>query len=402
MKRLFALFLAVFLCVSMVGCAELLGEFIPFDSETVVPAETTGNTDGATLTYPTADFDEDSRLLTINYLDVGQGDSIFIVLPNEQTLLIDASISSKSDEIISYIKGKGYTSIDYVVATHPHADHIGGMTAVLKAFDIGMIYMPDVTTNTKTFENMLDVIEEKEITVKRAKAGVTVCEDDSFSVKILAPNSDGYSDLNDYSAVLRIEYGSRAFMFMGDAHVLSEEEITASVSCDVVKVGHHGSSTSSGQSFVGRTGAKYAVISVGEGNDYNHPHSEAVERWENSGAEILRTDLLGNIVVVTDGEKMAITSNDGTVTDATAEPDNSDEAPQTAVTEAPDMTEDGGTDNGEYKWILNKNNKKIHEEGCSAVKSMSESNKEYSSKTVEELEKEGYSSCKICNPSDHE
>lgn len=400
MKRIFTLLLVFSMCLCMAGCGELLGSMMPDASESAQTVLTDGNDasvvstdENKTSVDVTAEFDAGSRLLEINYLDVGQGDSIFIVLPDGKTLLIDASISSQSDKIISYIKNEGYSSLDYVVATHPHADHIGGMTAVLKEFEVGTMYMPDVTTNTKTFENMLDIIEEKEISVKRAKAGVTICEDDSFSVKILAPNSEGYSDLNDYSAVLRIEYGQRAFMFMGDAHVLSEEEITVDVTCDVVKVGHHGSRTSSGENFVKRTGAKYAVFSLGEGNDYGHPHAEALERWQNSGAEILRTDLMGNIVVNTDGVKMAVTSNRGTVTD------NTPETQEPSLTETPEpVTEDPSGE--EYNWVLNTNSKKIHKDGCSSLKNMSESNKVYSNKTISELEGEGYTTCKICHPAD--
>ncbi len=401
MKRIFTLLLVLSMCLCMAGCAQLLGE-PTFDThegvQTVLtddnPNTGTSTDENKTSVDITAEFEEGSRLLEINYLDVGQGDSIFAVLPDGKTLLIDASISSQSDKIISYIKNEGYTSIDYVVATHPHADHIGGMTAVLKEFAVGVMYMPDVTTNTKTFENMLDIIEEREIVVKRAKAGVTIYEDDSFSVKILAPNSEGYSDLNDYSAVLRIEYGKRAFMFMGDAHVLSEDEIKADVSCDVVKVGHHGSRTSSGENFVKRTGAKYAVFSLGEGNDYGHPHDESIERWENAGAEILRTDLMGNIVVTTDGDKMAVTSNRGTITDNTPET----KEPSETKTPEPETEEPSGED--DYKWVLNTNSKKIHKDGCSALKNMSEDNKGYSSKSIEELEGEGYTPCKICNPTE--
>lgn len=384
MKRIFILLMVAVMLATSVGC-------VTTPSSTPVGSQAAGTTAPPTEKNHTAleetwEFPEGSKLLKINYLDVGQGDSIFIALPDGTTMLIDASISSQGDKIISYIKNTGCTKLDYVVATHPHADHIGAMADVLEAFEVGTMYMPDITSNTKTFERMLDTIEKRSIKVKRAKSGVTIAENSNFSVKILAPNSDEYDDINDYSAVIRIEYGSRAFMFMGDAHVLSENEITADVSCDVVKVGHHGSRTSSGEAFVKKTGAKYAVFSLGEGNDYGHPHSESIKRWESIGAKIMRTDLLGDIIVVTDGDKMSITSNDGTLTDG-------------VTTEAPD-TSKTPDDTPSFKWVLNTNNKKIHKEGCSAVKSMSESNKEYSSKTISELISSGYSTCKLCNPAE--
>ena len=258
------------------------------------------------------------------------------------------------------------------------------MAKVLDAFDIGMVYMPDVTANTKTFEKMLDVIEEKEIPVKRAKAGVTVLNADGVTATLLAPVSDEYSDMNDYSAVLRIEYGKRAFMFMGDATTVSEGEIRGKINCDVVKVGHHGSSSSSGEAFVLATGADYAVFSVGEDNDYGHPHKESLDRWKNSGAKILRTDIDGNIVVSTDGEQMSVRTRNGIISGS--------------VEIGGNTMQPADTSQEAYNWVLNTNSKKIHKEDCSSVKDMSEKNKEFSRKSIEELEKDGYSPCGICKP----
>lgn len=245
--------------------------------------------------------------ITITYLDVGQGDSAFIELPEGKTMLIDASESKASDDIISFISGKGYKKIDYLVATHPHADHIGGMKEVIESFDIGEIYMPKASTNTKTYEKLLLAIADKGKKIKAASAGMTICE----GVDILAPNADKYEDLNNYSVVIKITNGNHKFLFMGDAETISENEIMNAgfdVSADVIKVGHHGSGTSSGTNFVKATGAKYAVFSVGEGNSYNHPHTFIVERWQNAGATILRTDLNGNITVISDGANINVTT----------------------------------------------------------------------------------------------
>ncbi len=371
-KRFLSIIIALVMCISLASCDMLQG----------VIEGITGNIQGEDT--PEINFTPNGKLLDIHYLDVGQGDSIFIELPNGKTMLIDASVSSADDTIIKYIKGQGVKKLDYVIATHPHADHIGAMAKVLDAFDIGMVYMPDVTANTKTFEKMLDVIEEKEIPVKRAKAGVTVLNADGVTATLLAPVSDEYSDMNDYSAVLRIEYGKRAFMFMGDATTVSEGEIRGKINCDVVKVGHHGSSSSSGEAFVLATGADYAVFSVGEGNDYGHPHKESLDRWKNSGAKILRTDIDGNIVVSTDGEQMSVRTRNGIISGS--------------IEIGGNTMQPADTSQEAYNWVLNTNSKKIHKEDCSSVKDMSEKNKEISRKSIEELEKEGYSPCGICKP----
>lgn len=371
-KRFLSIIIALVMCISLASCDMLQG----------VIEGITGNIQGEDT--PEINFTPNGKLLYIHYLDVGQGDSIFIELPNGKTMLIDASVSSADDTIIKYIKGQGVKKLDYVIATHPHADHIGAMAKVLDAFDIGMVYMPDVTANTKTFEKMLDVIEEKEIPVKRAKAGVTVLNADGVTATLLAPVSDEYSDMNDYSAVLRIEYGKRAFMFMGDATTVSEGEIRGKINCDVVKVGHHGSSSSSGEAFVLATGADYAVFSVGEGNDYGHPHKESLDRWKNSGAKILRTDIDGNIVVSTDGEQMSVRTRNGIISGS--------------VEISGNTMQPADTSQEAYNWVLNTNSKKIHKEDCSSVKDMSEKNKEFSRKSIEELEKDGYSPCGICKP----
>lgn len=244
--------------------------------------------------------------LRITFLDVGQGDSSFIEFPEGKTMLIDASEASAEDTIINFIKEKGYSKIDYIVATHPHADHIGGMRAVIEEFDIGEVYMPKVMTDTKTYEKLLTAISEKGLKIKTAKAGVSICEGVSF----IAPNAEKYEELNDYSAVLKIVHENNKFLFMGDAEVLSENEILNAgfdVSADVIKVGHHGSGTSSGEDFVNAVGAKYAVFSLGTGNRYNHPHTFIVERWENSGAKIYRTDIDGNITVDSSGSDIKVT-----------------------------------------------------------------------------------------------
>ena len=239
--------------------------------------------------------------LKVHFLDVGQGDSIFIELPTNETILIDASIKDASDKIINYLKEEKVSKIDYVFATHPHSDHIGGMSAVIKAFDIGQIYMPKAVTTTKTYENLLLTIKDKNLKIKTAKAGNTIIDTDDLKLVVLAPNQDSYESLNNYSIVLKLTYKEKSFLFTGDAETLSEKEITGDVEADVLKVGHHGSRTSTSQAFLNKVNPSYAVISVGFNNDYKHPHQEVLDRLEKKNIKIYRTDQNGDIIFTTDG-----------------------------------------------------------------------------------------------------
>ena len=225
--------------------------------------------------------------LTVHFLDVGQGDAIFIELPNGETMLIDAGNEENGDQIVNYIEACGYGTIDYLVATHPHADHIGGMAYVINHLSIGSIYMPKVSTTTQTYYDLLTAIQDKGLTVQTAKAGVSILNISSLAVTMLAPNKDQYNDLNNYSAVIKITYKSNTFLFMGDAETLSENEITSDVSADVLKVGHHGSSYSTGQAFLNKVGPAYAVISVGADNDYGHPTQSTLDKLTAASANDL-------------------------------------------------------------------------------------------------------------------
>jgi len=251
--------------------------------------------------------------LKVHYLDVGQGDSEFLELPNGQTMLIDAGVQERGAGIVSYIKGLGYNKIDYIICTHPHADHIGGMTEVVNSFAIGKIYMPRTsssdTPTTKVYKNLLSAIKNKGLKINTAKSGVTVVDTGSLSIKMIAPNGTNYGDLNQYSAVLMLQYGNIKFLFMGDAGNVSENEITANVKADVIKVGHHGSKTSTGASFIKKVSPKYAIIEVGKGNSYGHPTAQCLKRLQSVGAKVYRTDEYGTIIFTSDGNVITVNKN---------------------------------------------------------------------------------------------
>lgn len=250
---------------------------------------------------------EKDNLLKIHYINVGQGDSIFIEISNNQTMLIDGAEAYFEKTIIDYIKNLGYNKIDYVIATHPHTDHIGGLSQIINTFDIDKIYMPKVVSTSKTYENLLKTIKDKGLKINTAKANVNIIDNNDLKIDIIAPNNESYSSLNNYSAVLKITYKDRSFLFMADAEKISENEITADIKADVIKVGHHGSNTSSSLEFIKRVNAKYAIISVGK-NNYNHPNKEVIDRFKNMGTKIYRTDLNGTIIVSTDGYNINIKS----------------------------------------------------------------------------------------------
>lgn len=247
-----------------------------------------------------------SKNITVHFIDVGQGDSIFIELPNNQTMLIDAAEANKSEIISNYIKNLNYSTIDYLVGTHPHSDHIGGLSNIINSFEIKYIYMPKAVSTSKTYENLLLTIANKGLKVKSAKAGLNILDTNDLKIDVIAPNSETYTNLNNYSAVIKIKYKNKTFLFTGDAETKSENEITENVKADVIKIGHHGSDTSSGESFVNKVKPEYAIISVGNNNKYDHPFNEIITRWENVGAKVYRTDLNGNIVVTSDGNTIEI------------------------------------------------------------------------------------------------
>ena len=247
-------------------------------------------------------------LLKVHYLDVGQGDSIFIELPNNETMLIDAAESYQSENIINYLKNLNYQKIDYVIGTHPHTDHIGGLKDIINTFEIGKIYMPKVVSTTKTYESLLMAIKDKNLKINTAKAGTSIIDTDALKINILAPNNSTYTELNNYSVVTKITYGTTKFLFMGDAEKLSENEIKENVAADVIKIGHHGSNTSSSIDFIRKVNAKYGIISVGLNNKYNLPKEETITNWENSGTKIYLTSINGTIRASSDGTNIKIES----------------------------------------------------------------------------------------------
>lgn len=253
------------------------------------------------------------RDLEVRYIDVGQGDSTLVLLPDGKNMLIDAGTNSGAKSLVKELKNSGIEKIDYLIATHPHEDHIGGMDNVINEFEIGKIYMPKVdssqTPTTKTYEDVLDAVSDKGLKISRGKGGDRIIKGENLDVMFVAPNSSKYSDLNSYSIAVKLEYGETSFLFMGDAEQDSEKEIIDSgynIEANVLKCGHHGSNTATSKDFVEKVSPKYAVISCGKKNSYGHPHEETLDTLNEFGVKIYRTDTDGTVTVKSDGSKITI------------------------------------------------------------------------------------------------
>ncbi len=246
--------------------------------------------------------------LQVYYLDVGQGDSELILLPDGDTILIDAGDRACADSIAEALETYGVEDIDLLIATHPHADHIGGMAAVIEAFDIGAIYMPktsaSMTPTTATYETLLETIADQGLKVKTGKAGVTAYDENGVTLEFLAPNSGDYGNLNNYSIVAKLTYGKTSFLFLGDAEQQSLNEILRAgydLRCDVLKLGHHGSSNAISQELLEACRPDWGIISCGTGNSYGHPHQEALALLQAFDVTAYRTDEDGTILATSDG-----------------------------------------------------------------------------------------------------
>lgn len=259
--------------------------------------------------------------LQIHYIDVGQADSILVRVPvsgGMKNMLIDAGTSENYPpaNITEYLESLGITSLDYFVITHPHLDHIGAADEVINQFDVKTVIIPECDASTKAWENVLVAITENDVDADiLSGAGDTYTMGDA-SFKILGPiDPANEKETNNYSIVMRLVYGDTAFMFTGDAETDSEAEIlerfpASEFSSDVLKVGHHGSTTSTSEEFLNAVNPSLAIISCGEGNSYGHPHDEIIALLEENDVEILRTDEQGDIVICSDkNEVYRLTSN---------------------------------------------------------------------------------------------
>lgn len=253
-----------------------------------------------------------TKILQVHFIDVGQADCSLLKLPDGQTMLIDGGNNEDGSFIIQYLKKSGVKKIDFLVGTHPHEDHIGGLDTVMETFPVGKVILPNATHTTKSFRDVLKTIKSKKIPVVKATAGKTLVESPNLRVQLIAPVNKEYENLNNYSAVFKVTYGKNAFLFQGDAEAISENEILATgidLKADVLKIGHHGSSSSTTLKYLDKVQPNFAVISVGSGNDYHHPHEKTLTRLKKAGAKIFRTDRDGTLIFSSDGQTITKSSS---------------------------------------------------------------------------------------------
>ena len=263
---------------------------------------------------PTKAETEQSQVLgnaEIHFIDVGQGDGMLVRTP-EGDVVIDAGPSSSEDDFVEYLRAQKVSTIEYLVLTHPHSDHIGGADAVLEEFDVKRVILPDTDCTTSVYMKVMSLIEKEgsEVIISKVMESYSL---GAFKMPVRAPNGIDYEGYNNYSVVIRAEYGDTSVLFTGDAEKISEKEMLQSVpldmiDCDILKVGHHGSSTSTIQSFFSIVSPKYAVISCAKNNEYGHPHKETnktLSELTQSG-NVYRTDISGNIVFTTNGTDFTV------------------------------------------------------------------------------------------------
>lgn len=317
--------------------------------------------------------------LTVHFIDVGQGDSQLIE-SDGHFMLVDAGENDQGEQVVQYLKNAGVTKLDYVIGTHPHSDHIGGLDTVINAFDVETVILPPKEHTTKTFEDVLDAIDEKGLGITKAVPD-TNYRLGNASFTIIAPVKEYGDDLNNWSVGIHLTYGSTSFVMTGDAEAEAEADMAkafkSKLKSNVLKLGHHGSSTSSTEEFLDMVLPEYVVISCGAGNSYGHPHKEIVKRLEERQIKAYRTDELGSIIADSDGTAITWIIGGKTVVG---------------------VDKPGQPDSFTYTYILNTNSKKFHLPECTSVSDIKKEHKQSYMGDKNELLEQGYSPCKRCNP----
>lgn len=328
------------------------------------------------ITLPVAATE--SELVKVHFIDVGQGDSILIQTPNS-AVLVDGGPGSAGQKIVDYLRQHGIGELYAVVATHPHEDHIGGLVKVVDEFPIKNFYMPNKEHTTITFENLVYAVIDSGARRIQARSGVEF-ELDGVRFEFLAPVRLDYSNLNDYSAVIKVIHGKNSFLLAGDAEREAERDMLLEgldLKADVLKVGHHGSETSTSSEFLIAVWPKYAVISVGEGNSYGHPHRHVLNMLEIAGASVYRTDELGTIVTISDGETLTFVF----------EKDETESVEVGATKEKEPETEVK-----EITVYITRTGSKYHRSGCRYLR------QSRIPISLSEAKRRGYGACSVCRP----
>lgn len=335
-------------------------------------------------------------------LDVGQGSSTLVESDGEY-MLIDGGDSDKSSYLVSYLKKKEITNFKYVIATHYDADHLNGVVGALNVFDVENVICPEYTTTTRVYNSFISIMDNKKINRIKPIVGETYSLGRG-EFTIIAPNSTGYSNVNDYSVGIRFKYNNKSFLVAGDATNISEEEIannSIDINSDVYIVNHHGSSGSSSSEFLNKIDPEYAVISAGKGNAYGHPAYKTLEKLNKIGAKIYRTDIEGEIEFSFTEKEIQFNKDSYNKLESGEKInkdsyENNQDNKLISSNEGDNRSIENESSNKSDNYVLNKNTKKIHKDDCKSVKQMSDNNKVYFDGTIDEAEAQGYSKCQNC------
>ena len=357
-----------------------------------------GCTDSSPSPSPGKDFSitmPSGSGLAVHFIDVGQGDSI-LAESDGHYMLIDAGENDQAGTVVSYLKAEGVTKLDYVIGTHPHSDHIGGLDKVIDTFPVDKVLLPPVEHTTRTFEDVLDSIASRGLKITKPAPG------DSYdlgnaSFTILSPVKDYGNDLNNWSVGIRLTYGDNSFVMCGDAENQAEEDIVnsgAMLKADVLKAGHHGSSTSTSDAFLKKVSPSWVVIQCGKGNSYGHPHKETMEKLKKASCQVLRTDEEGTITAFSDGK--TITWSTGTAAVPGSSVNQTAAIPDTDNGAAAEN--EAGDPSTRSSYVINTNTGKFHRPDCASATQMKPENRKDVTASRDELVQEGYEPCKQCKP----
>jgi competence protein ComEC len=242
--------------------------------------------------------------LIIHFIDVGQGDAILLMADN-QTLLIDSGSESSKNQFLDYLERTGTQKLNYIIATHPHEDHIGNMKYVIPKYGVEKFYAPKITSDTDCYKSMVSALIKANKKITIATAGMSLKLGEQVLCEILAPNNSSYDNINNYSVVVKVTFNNTIFLLTGDAEKESEAEMLAKnyiLKADVLKIGHHGSSTSTSYEFLESVNPQICIVSCGLHNSYGHPDNKILQMVKQNNTPLLRTDLDGNIVLESDGK----------------------------------------------------------------------------------------------------
>lgn len=393
------------------------------DSTTESTESTQGTTDSTNETQGEKAENITSPVVTppqnssfeVHFIDVGQADAA-LILCDGKAMLVDGGNVSDSSKLYTYLKKQNVTHLDYVVGTHAHEDHIGGIAGALNYASVGTAYCPVTSYTTNAFDNFVKAVQKHNTSITVPSVGTTFSLG-SASCKVLAVNTS--SDTNNSSIVLRITYGETSFLFTGDAEREVEQVVLdrgETLKSTVLKVGHHGSETSTSYVWLREIMPEYAIISVGTGNSYGHPTEEVLSRLRDADVKTFRTDMQGDIICISNGKTVTITPSRNSSADvfggiggnSTQKPAGSDDQQQSAgaqetqkpndseATQKPDSSQNEGQQGTHY--VLNTNSKKFHYEDCHSAKKISDKNREDYYGTREDLIDKGYSPCGNCDP----